>query len=323
MPRAVRIHAVGGTEVLKLEEVPIPTKKPGEVLIKTVSIGVNPVDIMVRSGYYAPATFPKILGGDVAGVVEEGDEAGKFKKGDKVFVMTPGYFNATPDGTYSEYVVADAGWVARVPDNLPLKEAAGVPLVALTGWQALIQGKPKAGRRALVTAAAGGVGHITVQLAKALGLYVVGIAGPNNIEFVKGLGADEVVDYTKSDVADLYSSPDKQFDLAIDCMGTRSELLQKLLSVTKPNGHLSHIMNAGTDQEVLAAANKRHEEGKGPSVGTILVQPNGEQLQEIAELIAAGKVKLEVALSLPLEEAAKAQDQVATGHTRGKVVLTV
>ncbi|KIZ04982.1 putative Quinone-oxidoreductase [Monoraphidium neglectum] len=278
---------------------------------------------MVRSGHYKPESFPKILGGDVAGVVEEGDEGGKFKPGDKVFALHPGYFNATPAGTYAEYVVAEADWLAKVPDNLPLEKAAGVPLVALTGWQALQQANPKAGQRVLVTAAAGGVGHITVQLAKVLGLFVVGIAGPNNIDFVKSLGADEVVDYTTQDIADLYSAPDKQFDIAIDTMGTRSELLQKLLSVTKPTGHYSHILNGGTDNVALDAAKAAHKASKGPAVGNTLVQPNGAQLQEIANLIAAGKVKLEVALSLPLAEVAEAHDQVATGHTRGKVVLTV
>ncbi|KIZ04980.1 putative quinone-oxidoreductase, chloroplastic [Monoraphidium neglectum] len=310
MPKAVQIYEIGGTEVLKLEEVDLPKKGASEVLIKTRSIGVNPVDI-------------RILGGDVAGVVEEGDEAGKFKPGDKVFALTPGYYNSTAAGTYAEYVVADPAWLAKVPDNLPLEEAAGLPLAALTGWQALQKANPKAGQRVLVTAASGGVGHIVVQVAKALGLFVVGIAGPKNLDFVKSLGADEVVDYTTQDVADLYSAPDKQFDIAIDCMGTRSQLLQKLLSVTKPTGFFSHIHNAGTDNEVLDAAKAAHAAGKGPAVAATLVQPNGAQLQEIADLVAAGKVKLEVALSLPLEDAAKAHDQVATGHTRGKVVLTV
>ncbi|KAI8468220.1 MAG: putative zinc-binding dehydrogenase [Monoraphidium minutum] len=319
--KAIRIHECGGTEVLKLEDVAIPDAKGG-VLIKSVSIGVNPVDLMVRYGAYKPSAFPKVLGGDVAGIVEEGDSGGKFKKGDKVFALTPGYFNATPEGCYAEYVAADPAWVARVPDNLPLDVAAGVPLVALTGWQALKEGDPQAGQRVLITAAAGGVGHVTVQLAKALGLYVVAIAGPKNLEFVKGLGADEVVDYTTQDVAELYSTPDKQFDIAVDCMGTRSGLLQKLLAATKPSGHLSHIMNAGSSDDVMGAAKAAHGAGKGPGVSTTLVTPNGGQLQEIADLISAGKVKLEVALSVPLADAAKAHDQVATGHTRGKVVLT-
>lgn len=319
--KAVQISECGGTEVLQLAEVPVPARKPGQVLVKTVSIGVNPVDLLVRSGHYKPASFPKILGGDVAGLVEEADEGSQFKKGDKVFALTPGFYNATPDGCYAEYVVAEEGWLARVPDALPLAEAAGVPLVALTAWQALQQAKPQPGQRALVNAAAGGVGHLAVQLAKALGLHVVGICGTRNLEWVKSLGADEVVDYTSQDVGELYR--DQPFDIAIDCMGTRSELLQKLLSVTKPSGHLSHIHNAGSDDAVLDAAKEAHAAGKGPSVGTLLVTPNGQQLQEIADLIAAGKVKLEVALSLPLAEAAKAHDQVATGHTRGKVVLTV
>ncbi|GAB4822686.1 hypothetical protein N2152v2_009732 [Parachlorella kessleri] len=350
-------------------------RRPGTVLIKAVSIGVNPSELYV-GGYpgftpYHPKEFPKVdawpglpagpavpnlpstvalpqtsravaedgflvLGGDVAGIVEEADEGSKasggnllarFKKGDKVFALTPGYYNETPEGCYAEYVVAEEGWVARVPDNLPLDEAAGVPLVALTAWQALNQVPPQAGQRALITAASGGVGHIAVQLAKALGLTVVGVAGTKNLDWVKSLGADEVVDYTQQlgyttqDVAEVYK--DNPFDLAVDSMGTRSDLLSKTLSVLKPSGHYACIMNTDTDPALLEAARKEHEAGKGPSVGTTLVQPNGEQLQQVADLIAAGKVKLTVAQKIPLEEFGKAHDQIATGHTRGKVVLTV
>ncbi|PSC70488.1 NADPH:quinone reductase [Micractinium conductrix] len=282
----------------------------GMVLVKSVSVGVNPVDLIVRSGFYMPASFPKILGGDVAGVVEEADEGSKWKKGDKVFALTPASSTAPP-----------RDWLAAVPDNLPVEQAAGVPLVALNAWQALQQAKPAAGQRALVNAAAGGVGHMAVQLANTLGLYVVGICGPKNVEWVKGLGADEVVDYTTQDVAAAYA--DAPFHIAVDCMGTRSEVLQKLLSVTKPSGHLSHILNAGSDEAVMKAAQEAHAAGKGPSVGTILVTPNGEQLQQISNLIGSDAVRLEVALSVALAEAAKAHDQVAGGHTRGKVVLTV
>ncbi|GAB4822684.1 hypothetical protein N2152v2_009730 [Parachlorella kessleri] len=342
---------------------PVPKRRPGTVLIKTVSVGVNPVDLYVRghSAYppYDVKDFPKVLGGDVAGIVEEAEEGSKFKKGDKVFALTPGYWIGTTEGCYAEYVVAEEGWVARVPDNLPLDEAAGVPLVSLTSWQALNQVEPKAGQRVLITAAAGGLGHIMVQIAKTLGLTVVGISGPKNLDWVKSLGADEVVDYTKQDVSEVYK--DNKFDLAIDPMGTRGGLLTKTLSVLKPSGHYVDILSPGTDESwlgllpvgtvqaqqlgsaakkeheagkgpsvgttiiimVLEAAKKEHEAGKGPSVGTILVQPNGEQLQHIADLISEGKVRVTVGQKLPLEEFEKAHDQIATGHTRGKVVLTL
>ncbi|PSC70610.1 NADPH:quinone reductase [Micractinium conductrix] len=251
------ISQCGGTEALELAEVPVPQRKAGQ-----------------------------ILGGDVAGVVEEAGEGSKWKKGDKVFALTPGFTNSTAEGCYAEYVACDEGWLAAVPDNLPVEQAAGVPLVALNAWQALQQAKPAAGQRALVNVAAGGVGHMAVQ-----------------------------------DVAAAYA--DAPFDISVDCMGTRSELFQKLQAVTKPTGHLSHIFNAGSDNAVLAEAQEAHAAGKGPSVGTILVTPNGEQLQHISDLIGSGAVRLEVALSVPLAEAAKAHDQVASGHTRGKVVLTV
>ncbi|GAB4822682.1 hypothetical protein N2152v2_009728 [Parachlorella kessleri] len=304
---------------------PVPKRRPGTLLIRSVSVGVNPVDLNIRAHpstkAYTPQEFPKVLGGDVAGLVEEAEEVSKFQKGDKVFALTPGYYYVTPEGCYAEYVLAEEGWVARVPDNLPLDEAAGVPLVSLTAWQALHQVEPKAGQRVLITAAAGGVGHIAVQLAKSLGLYVVGIAGPKNLDWVKSLGADEVVDYTTQDVSEVYK--DNKFDLAVDSMGSRSDLSSKLFAVTKPSGHFAQIRNSSIDSALLEAAKKDHEEGRGPSVGITIVQPDGKQLQHVADLISEGKLKLTVAAKFPLEEFEKAHDQIATGHTRGKVVLTL
>lgn len=225
-----------------------------------------------------PTTSNQILGGDVAGVVDEADEGGRFKKGDAVFALHPGFFNDRQDGCYAEYVAADEAWLARVPtDKLPLSEAAGLPLVALTAWQALEQAAPKAGERALITAAAGGVGHVAVQLAKARGLHVVAVAGPSNLEFVKSLGADEAIDYTSQDVGEaLKASP---VDISVDCMGTRSGLLQAILSGTRR--HVSHILNAGTDDGVIGAANEAAGRGEGPAVSKVLVKPDGQQLQEV------------------------------------------
>eukprot|EP00887_Chlorella_sp_A99_P006514 scaffold3.g6514.t1 len=281
--RAVVIYETGGPEVLQLvDDFPRPSRGAGQVLIRAASVGVNPVDVAVRGGALPPMSFPKVLGGDVAGVVEEADAGSQFKKGDRVMALTPGFFNTEPSGTYAEFVVAEESWLARVPGALPLEQAGGLPLVGLTAWQGLQQAKPRAGQRVLITAASGGVGHIAMQ-----------------------------------DVAALYGAPGRRFDLALDCMGTRSDLLRKVLSVTKPSGHVAHVLNRG------ATAKADHEAGRGPAVGTVFVQSSGEQLQQLADLVGAEKMRLEVSLSLPLEQAGAAHMQVDTGHTRGKVVLTV
>lgn len=294
---------------------PKPTKGPKQVLIKVVSSSVNPVDTAVRSGGL-PIEFPKVLGGDVAGYVEEADEGSAFKQGEPVAALTPGFWTDTQDGTYCQYVVADEAWVAKLPAGVDVATAGGVPLVGLTAWQALMEAKPHQGQRALVLAASGGVGHMAVQLAKALGLYVVGVAGPANVEWVKQLGADEVVNYREQDFSELFA--DDRFDLVVDCLPGS---VDKCVKVLKPSGHLSHIMNHGTDKEALA---KLQQEGAGgPSASLTLVKPNGAQLSELFELIAADKVKLEVAKVFPLSEVAAAHKQVETGHTRGKVVLQV
>eukprot|EP00879_Flechtneria_rotunda_P014567 GHRR01015224.1.p1 GENE.GHRR01015224.1~~GHRR01015224.1.p1 ORF type:complete len:274 (+),score=93.52 GHRR01015224.1:474-1295(+) len=267
--------------------------------------------------------FPKTLGGDVAGIVEEADEGSKFKKGDRVIALTWGYLN-TQDGAWAEYHVVKEEFLAKLPATIPLNTAGGIPLVSLTAWQALHEGNPQPGKSVLVHAAAGGVGTFAVQIAKALGLIVVGTCGPDNINFVKSeLGADEVVNYRTDDVAALYK--DKPFDIVIDPMGSRGDAMARSLAVLKQDtGHYSHIANASTDYEALNNAKEAHEAGKGPSVSYIAVQPNGEQLGQILGLMEAGKVKLIVDKSLPLfGGAGEAMERVAAGHVRGKVVLVV
>jgi NADPH:quinone reductase-like Zn-dependent oxidoreductase len=315
---AVVVYECGGPEVLRLvHDHPVPKRKPGEVLVHIKSTSVNPVDTAVRAGGGMAPKLPKVLGGDVAGVVEEADEGSTFKVGDPVFALTYGYWIEQQEGSYCQYGCVPEAWCARVPTSaLPLSAAGAVPLVGLTAWQALMGAAPHLGQRALVLAASGGVGHLAVQLAKALGLYVVGVAGSDNVDFVKELGADEVVDYKKAKFAEAYK--DDPFDIVIDCMGDKD-----CLKVLKPSGHLSHIMNKNTDQELLQQVEADHKAGKGPGLTTVLVKPNGHQLGEVAQLIEQGKVKPVVSKEFPLAEAADAHRQVETGHTRGKVVLAV
>uniref|UniRef100_A0A383WHE0 Enoyl reductase (ER) domain-containing protein n=1 Tax=Tetradesmus obliquus TaxID=3088 RepID=A0A383WHE0_TETOB len=326
--QAAVIKQNGGAEVLELvQDFPLPARKPGQVLVKLHSSSVNPVDTYMRSGSYVKLDgAPCVLGGDLAGVVVEADEGSRFKQGDHVAALTPGFYpkdNLT-GGTYAQYAIAEESHLALLPAAVPLDTAGGLPLVGLTAWQSLMDAKPKEGQRCLVFAASGGVGHVAVQLAKSLGLVTVGVAGPKNTSWVKEqLGADEVVDYTTADVADVYGAPDKHFDIIIDCLDNTPERLVKVMALLKPTGHYSYILNRDTDFAQLQQWQDAHKEGKGPSVSVTSVTPNGEQLQHLFGLWEAGKLKLEVAKVFPLAEVADAHRQVETWHTRGKVVLAI
>eukprot|EP00878_Enallax_costatus_P002373 GHUV01002549.1.p1 GENE.GHUV01002549.1~~GHUV01002549.1.p1 ORF type:complete len:321 (+),score=63.83 GHUV01002549.1:653-1615(+) len=318
--KAVVINKTGDPEVMQpVEDHPMPTRGPGQVLVKLHSSSVNPVDTQIRGNKIAPKILPKVLGGDLAGVVVEADEGSQFRKGDHVAALTMGFWIESAEGTYAEYSAVNESDLAKLPDSIPLDTAAGVPLAGLTAWQALHEGKAEPGRRALILAASGGVGHLAIQIAKALGMYVVGVAGPANASWVKEqLGADEVIDYSKQDFAEVYAKD--PFDVVVDCL---ADTRDKCLSVTKPDGQYSHIQNLGTQHNVLEQLQEQHKQGNGPGVTLIFVRPNGKQLTEIYRLMDAGKVKLEVAKVFPLSKVADAHRQVETGHTRGKVLLSV
>lgn len=317
--KAVVINECGGVGALKVvTDFPMPERKEGQVLVKLTSTCVNPVDTYVRNGAYAPKSFPKCLGGDVAGIVEEADGGSKFKKGDKVFALTTGFVEGQ-FGTYCQYASVAEADLAYIPDSLPLDEAGAVPLVALTAWQALEPAGAAPGLRVFINAAAGGVGHMAVQIAKARGAHVVGTAGPNNVEYLKQIGCDEVVNYREQDAGQLYA--DAPFDICVDMVGGAEQMELLYSKLAKKGGWYSHILNRGTDQAVLEKL--KQGEGEKPNVHTVFVHPSGSQLAEIADLIKAGKVKPHVQSKYPLEEAAKAHAEVETWHVRGKVVLTI
>eukprot|EP00877_Chromochloris_zofingiensis_P015047 jgi/Chrzof1/9797/Cz04g16010.t1 len=336
-----------------VNDAPKPKRGPGEVLVRLVGTSVNPVDVKIRSGELPePTVYPKILGGDVAGLVEEADENSKFKKGDNVFALTYGYWYGTQEGSYAEYAVVSEDFLAYAPSSIPLSQAGGVPLAALTAWQALDTAHPQPGQRLLILAGAGGVGHFALQVRRSgcsssssststsssnsrikmlsvlyrmakqvYGLHVVATAGPANLDFVKQLGADEVIDYTKQKWQD--TAKDEKYDIIIDMLpfpGTTEQCIAAL----KPTGHYSHIQNyESTDKQLLKCLEEQHHSGQGPSVSLIVVTPNGQQLQWIADLMDEGRVKLVVHQVYPLKDIAKAHDHVAAGHTRGKVVVTI
>lgn len=307
--KAIRIHQFGGPEVLKLEEAPRPTPAAGEVLIKVHAASVNPVDWKVREGKENDQfgiKLPAILGWDAAGTIEEvGSGVTTFNKGDEVYSM-PNFPN---DGTYAEYVIAQAGEVAMKPKSLDFTQAAAVPMTSLTAWQGIFdQGHLQPGQRILIHAAAGGVGSFAVQFAKWKGAYVIGTASGANVDFVKNLGADEVIDYKAQKFEDVV----KDVDVVLDLIG--GEVEKASIKVLKPGGILVTAVGLQHRDEL---------EAKGIRGKEYYAQSKPEDLNRIAALIDEGAVKPVIAKVLPLEKAAEAQTESAGGHVRGKIVLQV
>ncbi|RKN44971.1 NADP-dependent oxidoreductase [Streptomyces hoynatensis] len=314
--RAVVQDGFGGPEVLRVRQVPRPAPLPTEVLVRVQAAGVNPVDWKTRSGTGMAGVLgepPFTLGWDVSGVVEEvGFGVTTLKAGDEVYGM-PWFPRAA--SAYAEYVTAPARQFARKPATLDHVHAAAVPLAALTAWQALVDtAHVRAGRRVLITAAAGGVGHFAVQFARHLGAQVIATASAARHAWLKGLGAEETVDYTTTRFEEVTAAVDVVIDLvgdAHDRTGTRA------VQVLRPGGLLVAVP-AGVSPELARAA-----EAAGVRVSPFLVEPDGAALTTIAGLIDAGQVAVEVAETFPLERAAAAHVRGEAGRTRGKLVLSV
>jgi NADPH:quinone reductase-like Zn-dependent oxidoreductase len=307
--KAIVIHEYGGPEILKYEDVPRPEPEDDQLLVRVVAAGVNPVDGMIRSGLFAKngsRAFPIILGGDVAGVVEKtGSKVTKFKAGDPVFA----YVSLDNSGGYAQYALVKEGEAAPKPKSLTYVEAAAVPIVALTAWQALIDSaKLSAGQTVLIHGGSGGVGSFAVQIAKARGARVIATASTANQDLLKQLGADVAIDYTKTKFEDVA----KNVDVVLDSVG--KDTLARSYGVVKKGGFIVTLV-ARIDQAELDKHGIR-----GASLG---VEPDRNELSEIGKLIDEKKIKVIVSQTFPLSEAIKAQEQIATGHTRGKIVLKV
>jgi NADPH:quinone reductase-like Zn-dependent oxidoreductase len=305
--RAISQRAFGGPEVLEEVQLDVPHPGPDDVLVRVRAIGVNPADWKIRSG--AAPLFgdpPFVLGFDVAGVVEQvGANVSRFRPGDAVYGMpTP------PAGTYAEFVRAPAADLSRKPDGLDFVHAGALPAVALTAWQALVGiADVSAGQRVLVTAAAGGVGHVAVQIAKSRGAHVVGTARAEKHAFLRELGVDEAVDYTTTDVAAEVSGMDVVLDLLGGDNGPRS------LRSLRPGGLLVTALwdNPGVDEAEVR--------GRGLRLGVVQVGPSGTDLDRIGELVARDELHVHVADVLPLSDAAKAHELSQHGRVQGKLVL--
>jgi NADPH:quinone reductase-like Zn-dependent oxidoreductase len=307
MMKAMVVHEYGGPEVLKLEDVPRPEPKENEILVRVIASGVNPVDALIVSGKYAKefgTHVPLTPGYDIAGVVEQtGAKITKFKIGDPIygFVLWGGGF--------AEYAVATEGEAAIKPKSLSYSEAASVPLVVLTAWQALIDaGKLSSGQTVLIHGGSGGVGTMAIQIAKARGGRVIATASTANRDLLKELGADVAVDYTKEKFEDVA----KDVDVVLDTVG--KDTLTRSYGVVKKGGFIATLV-ARLDQAEL--------DKRGIRGASISVKPDANELEQITKLIEAKKIKPVVSQELPLAEATRALQQAATHHTRGKIVLKI
>src|SRR5216117_2562854 len=307
--KAVVIHEYGGPEVLKYEDVARPEPQDNQLLIRVIAAGVNPVDGMIRSGLFGKdgsRAFPIILGGDIAGVVEKiGSKVTKFKAGDPVFA----YVSLDNSGGYAQYAVVTEREAAPKPKSLTYVEAAAVPVVAMTAWQALVDtAKLGAGQTVLIHGGSGGVGSFAIQIGKARGAKVIATASTANQDFLKQIGADVAIDYTKTKFEDVA----KNVDVVLDSVG--KDTLARSYRVVKKGGIIVSL---------VARPNESELEKHGIRGTALNVEPNSEELGEIGKLIDDKKIKVIVSQTFPLSEGRKAHEQVATGHTRGKIVLKV
>ncbi|HEY5408245.1 MAG TPA: NADP-dependent oxidoreductase [Ginsengibacter sp.] len=307
--KAIQIHEFGGPEVLKYEDAPKPKPGADEVVIKVFATSVNPIDWKIREGHAKgkfPIKFPLIPGWDVSGEIDEvGSNILNFRKGDEVYSRP----DPTKNGTYAEYVVVKANLINLKPQSIDHEKAAAVPLAGLTAWQALFDyGKLQQGQKVLIHAASGGVGTFAVQFAKWKGAYVIGTTSKENMDFVKKLGADKVIDYKN----EKFEEKLKNIDLVIDLIGGDTQ--KRSLKVIKRGGRL--ITTVQVENQEATKEKNIHIEG-------FLAQSLPEELEQIKQLIDSGKVKPVVSKIMPLKDAAKAQKLSEKGHTRGKIVLQV
>lgn len=310
--RAVVLSRFGGPEVLEIERRPWPQPVDDEVLVKVMAASVNPVDLKMRAGRFPLLTadrLPVVLGRDLAGTIElTGTRAHDMvSHGDKVFA-----FVGFDRGAQAEYVIVKAVELVAMPDGMAFTAAASVPLAAMTAWQGMVdQGGLTAGQRILIHGGAGGVGHLAVQLAKAIGATVLTTAAARDLDFVRSLGADVAIDYETQDFVAVAG----QVDQVLDLVG--GETQARSVAVVRPGGTLVSTIDVA--EAVTAEAKAR-----GVRVPDRWhAMPNAAQLGEIANLISTGRVKPMVKATFPLARVAAAHERQAAGGFRGKIVLTV
>lgn len=332
--KAVRLHEFGGPEVLRYEDAPVPQPRPGEVLVRVHAVGINPPDWYLREGYrmlppeWQPkVSFPTIPGTDVSGIVEAvGDDVAEFAIGDAVYSMV-----RFPSGlagqsqAYAEFVSVPVSELALKPIGVSHVQAAGAPMSLLTAWQFMIElghdepnplqphqhvPVPLGGKTVLVNGAAGGVGHFALQLAKWQGARVIAVASGEHEAFLRELGADEFIDYTRTKPEDVV----RGIDLVLDAVG--GSTTGRFLRTLKPGGALFPVFPLGF-------SGAEEAQRLGVTVSTTQVRSSGAQLATLGKLLEAGTVRVGVERTYALADARKAHERAARGHIQGKLVLTV
>lgn len=332
--KAVRQRAFGGPDVLHYEDAPLPVLRPGEVLIRVHAVGLNPPDLYLREGYNRlppewrpPVTFPLILGTDVSGVIEAvAEDVQGLSRGDAVYAMVR-FPSGLAGGSqaYAQYVTAPASEVARKPAGIDHAHAAGAPMSLLTAWQFLVAlghdepnplqpvqhaPVPLQGKTVVVNGAAGGVGHFALQLARWQGARVIAVASGKHEAFVRELGAESFVDYTKATPEEVL----RDVDLVVDAVGGPGS--GRFLRTLRRGGALFPIFPLGFDGHDEAAA-------LGVTVSTTQVRSSGAQLGELAALLDAGTVRVAIDSTFALSQARQAHARAEQGHIQGKIVMTV
>lgn len=328
---AIRLHEFGGTEVLRYEQAPIPELKAGEVFIRVHAIGVNPPDWYLRDGYkmlppeWRPqASFPIILGSDVSGiVVAVAEDVKNFSVGDEVFGMVR-FPSVGESAAYAQYVAAPATDLALKPAGIDHVHAAASAMAGLTAWQFLIElghdhpnplqaemhhPLPLKDKTVLINGAAGGVGHFAVQLAKWKGANVIAVASTKHESFLRKLGADEFIDYTKTPPEDVAHN----VDIVLDTLGGSNT--GRFLQTLKPGGALFPVFLGFSDHEEAVKL--------GITVSMTQVRSSGSQLAELGKLLDKGIIRVAIDSTFSLADAKSAHERAAHGHIQGKIVLIV
>ncbi|GAA3044241.1 NADP-dependent oxidoreductase [Streptomyces glomeratus] len=308
--RAISQDVLGGPEVLKLVEMERPAPRPNEVLVRVRAAGVNPTDWKHRADGRMLGKPPFVLGWDVSGVIEEtGIGVALFTPGDEVFGLLPYPFG---HGSHAEYVTGPARAFTLKPSAIDHIQAGALPTASLTAWQALVElAELRAGQRVLIHAAAGGVGHTAVQIAKAQGAYVIGTASAGKHDFLRELGVDEAVDYRTTDFTEAV----RDVDVVLDTIGGDTSV--RSLRVVRPGGLVVSILPVGPDEFYTDAGQF------GVRAARMLVDADHYGMKAIADLVEAGRLRATIARTFPLAEAAKAHAISEMGRTSGKLVLVV
>ncbi|MGW2938519.1 NADP-dependent oxidoreductase [Streptomyces sp. NPDC001156] len=308
--RAISQDVLGGPEVLREVRVGRPAPRPNEVLVRVRAAGVNPTDWKHRATGGFLGEPPFVLGWDLSGeVAETGIGVAAFKPGDEVFGMLPYPFG---HGSHAEYVTVPARALTHKPASIDHVQAGALPLVSLTAWQALTEyADVRPGQRVLVHAAAGGLGHVAVQIAKARGAYVIGTASAGKHDFLREIGVDEPIDYRSTDVTEAV----RDVDVVLDTLGGETSV--RSLRVLRPGGIVVSVLPVGPPEFYEEA------ERLGVRAVRMLVEADRAGMEAVAELVESGKLKATIAGTFPLADAAKAHDLGDTGRTTGKLVLLV